>query len=149
MIDIDALLLGAHRLTMVWPDCSHPFKREGQAFAIEMGGKTFLFLEDDNDDYRSAMGAVLVSDETSFWGGTRIGRDVLVSLATSRPYAGENKVYEFRDAETGKLGLSIGTDNIDDYYPSFIVEYHADAWNPEADGPASASAQPEPKGGET
>lgn len=128
MIDIDALLLGEHTLQGVWPDAKHPFKTNGQAFGIVLDGNLFLFLEDDNDDYRSELGVVMFAQGNAYHGYTSIGRAVVVSIATEREHAGQNKVYEFKDVETGVVGLSIGTDNIDDYYPSFVVEYNAAAW---------------------
>lgn len=130
-LDVDALLLGSHKLQVVYPDCRHPFSTDSSAIAILMDGRTFLFLEDDDDGYRSRLGCVMVAEGAQSDNGTRINRDVLVSkrAETVSPHAAKHDVYEFRDAITGKLGLSVGTIDIDDYYPSFVVEYDASAWN--------------------
>jgi hypothetical protein len=120
-------LLGKHRLNAVYADARHPFNPNCEAIAIDLDGRVVLFIEDTNDEYRSSLGEVLVGDRTEFWPGTTIERDVVVSLREHGD-SGPDQVYEFRDAETGKLGLEIGTSNIDDYYPSFVAHYHAEAW---------------------
>lgn len=130
---LDEWLVGRHVLVAVFPKAAHPFKKDGEAFGIKLDTNYVLFVEDQNDDYRSEMGNVFVATPGGYWSSereaTRINRDVLVDVVEKSECYGVCKLYEFKDAETGIVGLRVGTSNIDDYYPSFTVEYNAAAWN--------------------
>lgn len=126
-----ALLCGRHRLETVNTALRHPrFTGDDpdEAVAIQMDGRVFFFVEDGNDGYRSSLSMVLSG--RGYLAGTHVGRDVDVTHVTSGDdYTSISSVFEFRDVQTGKLALAIGTSDIDDYYPSFICR-----WDPTAFG---------------
>lgn len=129
-MSIDEQLIGKHKLSYIYTTVTHPFDPDGQAVAVILDGKTFLFLEDTNDGYRSSLGQILVSDTNpSLRDYTYVDRDVFISISDKSEYAGKAEIYVFKDAKTNEIALEIGTDNIDDYYPSFVYRYNPEAFN--------------------
>lgn len=123
-----ALLCGRHRLEAINASVRHPrFGSDDadEAMAIQMDGRVFLFVESRNDG--SSLGLILHG--LGYLGGSHIWRDVDVSHVTAREtYSGECSLFEFRDIETGKVALTVGTADIDDYYPSFVWNYDPTAF---------------------
>lgn len=91
-------------------------------------GKLYAFQEDTNDDYRSMLEEVREANE----------RDLEIPLAEFAPivcnfmirdlhqFGGTDHVLYAVDERTDLLVLEIGTENTDDYYPSFVA-----SWTPE------------------
>lgn len=128
-------LLGRKMLTTISTSILNPKLGSGdddEAVAIELDGETFLFLEDGNDGYRSSLGFIFHSPG-GFYASTYPRRLVDITFVTEGDdYTSPAEVFEFRDVETGKLALAIGTSNIDDYYPSFICRYDPTAFGEKA-----------------
>ncbi len=127
-----ALLCGRHRLETVNTAVRHPkFGSDDpdDAVAIQMDGRIFLFVEDGEDGYRSRLGSVL-SGAGHLYGGSHVGREVDVTYVTNGDdYGGATcSMFEFRDVETGKLALAIGTEDMEDYYPNFTCKYDPTAF---------------------
>jgi len=120
-------LVGLHKLTGVDFDYmvldelfDNPKDRNVINFVLD--GKTYTAIEDDNDGYRSAMDEIKVSN---FKVSNKF--KAVKVLGTMRE-GGYNKhdIIDFIDCITGKIVLSVGTRNTDDYYPTFMNE-----WKPE------------------
>ena len=76
-------------------------------------------LEDENDGYRSCLGAVVVKDiEKSIFFRTAIASVWLVY-----DLEGSFDGYRLVDVKDSHVWLRFGTDNSDDYYPWFVFEY--------------------------
>ena len=87
--------------------------------------KIISAIEDYNDSYRSCMQKLVVN---------RSGADIknkfnpVEVVGTFREDSNDeiNDVIDFTDTNNGKIILSVGTENTDDYYPLFVS-----AWIPE------------------
>ena len=99
-----------------------------QVCLFMLGGVVYKAMEDENDGYRSALGTVTA-------GGTARIRNrfppqlMLCSLETAVPappgsWTTKADVLVMTDWVTQKPVLVIGTDNTDDYYPSFVAQFH-------------------------
>lgn len=82
-------------------------------------------VEDENDGYRSCLGSVQVAlhQQTIFF-RTPIARVRLEALQEQREHLGEVVGYRLVDTKDGHVWLEFGTDNNDDYYPSFMFNYY-------------------------
>lgn len=84
-----------------------------------LDGKAFSAIEDPSDGYRSSMDEIMESRDISFITNTFEPCEVLGSMRGKSEYGDNNDVVDFIDTTTGKIVLSIGTTNYDDYYPCF------------------------------
>lgn len=84
---------------------------------FKLDGTIYSAVEDPDDGYRSCLEGLYVSD------------DVHVDEFTPHVVVGkvvDDVILELYDIVTNKVVLKVGTDNSDNYYPSFVAE-----WNPE------------------
>jgi hypothetical protein len=117
-------LVGKHILSGVDED-SKSIERYGSlencnVINFVLDGTTYSATEDPEDGYRSSMDEIIVSDFTvknSF-----AGIEVLGIMRGTTDYS-KNDVIDFFDTKNGKLVLSVGTENTDDYYPSFVASF--------------------------
>lgn len=92
----------------------------GNVCRFVLDGKAYTVREDDNDDYRSSMRDLLEGGVVkNIFAPVR----VLCSMRTEGQYGGKDETLVMRDVVTGKEVLEIGTDNTDDYYPSFVADF--------------------------
>jgi hypothetical protein len=119
-------LVGEHELSGVDYILSEEFPTSwgssynGQVCRFVLDGKVYTAREDDNDGYRSAM------EDLTEGGAIRnrfAPQRVLCSMRTEGKYGGKDHVLVMRDVVTGREVLEIGTDNTDDYYPSFVADF--------------------------
>lgn len=93
---------------------SYDGEEDSQHIRFKIDGKIYVAVEDPEDGYRSSMKEIFLSTEkmkNEFKGQKVVGT-----------YQGdERKVIEFRSEKTRKVVLEIGTDNNDEYYPSFVA----------------------------
>lgn len=88
---------------------------------FKLNDKVYRAIEDDNDGYRSMCEKIVVLPsrkiEASF-------EPVVVYgiMGNGNPYS-KDEVINFYDIITNKIVLSIGTENADDYYPTFIMNW--------------------------
>jgi len=87
-----------------------------------LDGKVYSAIEDYNDGYRSSMKEIMEGRiceiQNTFPPLIVIGKEML-----DTEYK-KNDGLDFIDKITGKIVLSIGTENIDDYYPAFVQRFH-------------------------
>ena len=123
-VDLDSLV-GMHILDAVDTD-SIQVKKWSDSFEnasvirFRLDGKVYMAVEDPSDGYRSSMEKLFIFDEPM--------RNVfpeckVLARKKGRSDYHENDTLEFIDCVTGKVVLEIGTDNHDDYYPSFVASF--------------------------
>jgi hypothetical protein len=81
--------------------------------------RTFEAMEDEDDGYRSFMGAVERRADGVFF--ARPVSKVSLRKEANRYYR-DYPMYELVD-ETGHVWLRFGTDTTDEYYPFFVFDY--------------------------
>lgn len=90
---------------------------------FRLDGVVYMITEDPQDGYRSSVKDLFVTDGemTNVFPPCRVlGR----KKPDSDTYGGgKNDVVEFIDLETGLAVLEVGTDAVDDYYPSFVANF--------------------------
>lgn len=136
-------LVGAHMLMAVQTDARHPFDTNaaGGAFQLDEGLTVFVF-EDPDDGYRSSAVEPMICNAPLYSFGCSpnyVRAPVLVRLWDKSDTYGSAEGIEIIDTRNGATILLAGTDNNDDYYPSYTFD-----WRPQnlADN-ASASALPD------
>ncbi len=85
----------------------------GAEALFTLDGITYSAKEDPEDGYRSSLGSVTVTEAIP---GARFA-PVSVLCAMS------DQVLVVTDTLSGRVVLTIGTDNDDDYYPSFCADW--------------------------
>jgi len=121
-------LVGKHLLSGV-DEINRQFEHWGsmedcQCINFVLDGITYTAIEDPDDGYRSTMEGIIKSDDVV--SNTFKPIEVIVSYRIKDSDNNECDILDFFDAKNGKQIMEIGTDNSDDYYPSFVAN-----WTPE------------------
>lgn len=90
---------------------------DAQVIKFELDGKTYIATEDPGDGYRSQLKTVFVTKEKC---KNRFKKVLVFGVMKSDSSYQKNDTIMFYDIEANGIVLEIGTDNIDDYYPSFV-----------------------------
>lgn len=90
---------------------------------FRLNGTVYLAVEDPEDGYRSCM-RELVVDNNAELSNVFPMVEVVGVHRTKYEYGGTSDILELIDAHTGKVVLEVGTENTDDYYPSFVASFH-------------------------
>lgn len=111
-----------------------------QRVVILLDDSVFVFFEDTQDGYRSDLHSIERHDSVSFY--LTEHEDVSISpidpplVVEIRHRAipehngdGASAIYMINE-RTGLVVFDIGTDNIDDYYPSFVFQWNPEGWTP-------------------
>ena len=109
-------LLGPHVLTGCDECSEHPLFPYANSLAFKLDGVALFAIEDPDDGYRSALSDILVCPDATI-SNTFAACDVMGR------YGKEDTLIELVDRITGKVVITIGTDNSDYYYPSFIGSF--------------------------
>jgi hypothetical protein len=105
-----------------------PADREGgrwedaSSITFVLDGHAYCAIEDPSDGYRSCMQSldeVPVESVKNVFAPCR----VLGRYRTKGTYGSTDDVLELIDLVTAKVVLEVGTDNSDDYYPSFVSNF--------------------------
>ena len=119
-------LVGEHELSGV--DTGHVVLEDSwndgenaSTLTFVLDGVTYTCTEDPSDGYRSSMRSLVVGGVTV--SNTFAPQRVVCSHTTESEYGDGADLLVMRDVVTGKDVLTIGTDNVDDYYPSFIANF--------------------------
>lgn len=86
-----------------------------------LDGKTYTVTEDEDDGYRSSMKDIVEGGDPVL--NVFQPQKVLASMQTEGEYGSVDDLLVLRDIVTGKDVLTVGTENTDDYYPSFIANF--------------------------
>lgn len=94
---------------------------ECETLTFVLDGEVYTATEDPSDGYRSCMGSlvnggVVVSN-------TFAPQKVICSYRDRYSDNEKSEVLEMRDASTGEIVLTVGTENTDDYYPYFVANF--------------------------
>lgn len=123
-ITLDSLV-GLHSLTAVEMTQTKILKYDDEwedvdSISFRLDGKTFTAVENPSDGYRSCMKNLILDK------GRRIANKfspVKVMAIKKRSGYHDHDTIEFIDVLNGKTILEVGTDNSDDYYPSFVARF--------------------------
>ncbi len=123
-------LVGKHKMPVAGTtDVRHPFDGDKSGICFFLDDMAYMVFEDQNDGYRSCAGPIFSAKTDAYDvipNYEYINRDVVVRHVKDSRYGGDAAdIIEIIDVETAHVWLRVGTDNIDDYYPSFVAE-----WNP-------------------
>ena len=83
-----------------------------------LDGVTYTAIEDPEDGYRSCMKEINVSDAAIT--NNFPGQCVIATMRPDEDYE-KNDILDLIDAVTGKVVLSVGTENTDNYYPYWVA----------------------------
>lgn len=104
---------------------------DGVVFSLD--GRVYMAIEDESDGYRSMLDRVIeISDNHDFIGRYEFKLDVLCRMASND----SDTVLEMLDLQTGATVMRLGTEDVTDYYPSFVFE-----WTPPEVAAARAAEQ--------
>lgn len=129
-------LVGLHKLTGIDFDVKSIEKygelENCQCVNFVLDGKTYTATEDSNDGYRSTMAEIKIS---GFKVSNKFKAVKVLGMMRNQTWDRKCDIIDFADCVNGKIILSIGTDNTDDYYPSFVSDWSPDnlAVNAKAD----------------
>ncbi len=119
-------LCGERELMAIRTDVRHPFQSEANGVALDLKDITVFVFEDPSDGYRSSAATPLIARCSLYEFGISpdyIRAPVLVRRWTKSEYGSSADGVEFIDKRNGKTILKLGTDNSDDYYPSFTCDW--------------------------
>lgn len=88
-----------------------------------LDGVTYIAEEDPDDGYRSYMKELRVS-ETQCRNTFKPERVFCDYTDKSTFYGGDSDILVIKNPLTANVILKIGTEDVDDYYPSCVMEYH-------------------------
>jgi len=119
-------LYGTRLLNAIRTDVRHPFNTDANGVAIELDDMTVFVFEDPSDGYRSSATEPMIVKAPLYSFGCDpeyVRAPVLVRAWTKSEYGNTADGAEFIDTRNGKTILRIGTDNSDDYYPSYTCDW--------------------------
>lgn len=94
---------------------------DAQVVNFVLDGITYTATEDPEDGYRSCMREIKVSDfrVTNIFPAIQV-----LGVMRRREFSSyDSDIIDFYDTKNGKPVLSVGTDNLDNYYPSFVSDF--------------------------
>lgn len=119
-------LCGERTLTSIRVDARHPFDADANGCAIELDDVTVFVFEDPSDGYRSSASEPLIVKAPLYSFGcdpVYVRVPVLVRLWQTSDFGDGAEGIELIDRRNGKTVLYLGTDNINDYYPSYTCDW--------------------------
>jgi hypothetical protein len=91
---------------------------------FQLGSVVFEVIEDENDGYRSMMDKVVIKQTDARSSENTVLATVVIKNAISNgDWITDFKGYELVDVNTGHSWLRFGTNNTEDYYPSFRFDW--------------------------
>lgn len=120
-------LCGERELRAIRTDVRHPFSADANGVALDLGDDmTVLVFEDPGDGYRSCAIEPIIM-KAPLWSlgcdPEYIRAPVLIRRWTQSEYGSSADGVEFIDKRNGETILLLGTDNSDDYYPSYTCDW--------------------------
>jgi len=106
----------------------HPYEdstyfEDASVIRFRLDGVVYTAVENPDDGYRSSMKEIYIATNAKERkvNNTFRGHRVLAKKKTQKGQSDDT--LEFIDLLTGKVVLEVGTDNTDDYYPSFVSTF--------------------------
>lgn len=93
-----------------------------QVCRFKLDGVIYAAVEDPSDGYRSSMRELLRTKRKQMENAFD-DIDVFCTHASMRDFDGCDILLIY-DVRTAKIVLEVGTDTSDDYYPSFVANFH-------------------------
>lgn len=130
-------LVGNHTLDAV-DFSSEQVKTWGDEFEdcevirFRLDGKVYAATADPSDGYRSSMRDIALLGDVPVQ-NVFAPQAVVARYVSERPayegadYNYQSDILELVDSATGQVVIEVGTDNADDYYPSFVSAFHPEA----------------------
>lgn len=120
-------LCGERILSAIRTDVRHPFDDSANGCAIELDDMTVFVFEDPSDGYRSSATEPMVCRGPLWSFGCQnidyLRIPVRVQRWTASEYDYVPVGIELIDRRNGQVILRLGTDNSDDYYPSYTCDW--------------------------
>jgi hypothetical protein len=91
---------------------------DSQVCRFRLNGTVFAAIEDPDDGYRSSMRDLRVLPNAKMANAFPPVRVLGIHKAKGRD------IVQFYAVANGKLVLEVGTQDLDDYYPSFVASFH-------------------------
>lgn len=117
-------LVGEHIMDITpTTDIKHPFDSDANGIDFSLDGIIYMAFENPDDGYRSYLGALLAFKGEAYslgWKNYEYVRRKVTCVYRDKSEYGVAELLDIIDVETGKLWVSVGTDNSDDYYPFFV-----------------------------
>lgn len=95
---------------------------DANTMTFVLDGRGYCVIEDPSDGYRSSMRDIVEVSADAVKNRFDPQR-VLARYREKCEYGGESDILELLDVKTGKVVLVAGTENSDDYYPSFVANF--------------------------
>lgn len=93
---------------------------DAETFTFVLDGVTYQAIQDPSDGYRSSMRDIRIIEAEV---GNRFEGVRVFGHMSEEGHGSAHNVLNLRDVSTGKIVLSVGTANTDDYYPYFVAEF--------------------------
>lgn len=93
----------------------------GNTIRFCLDGTIYVVREDDDDGYRSSMRDITVGTTPMV---NTFPPVQVIGVYRDHRGSGYCDILELIDVVTGKLVLEVGTENTDDYYPSFVASFN-------------------------
>lgn len=110
---------------------------------FRLNGTVYVVIEDPSDGYRSSMREIKVAPKAEMVNVFPPVQVLAIHRDRSRYDAAD--ILALYDVTTAKPVLEVGTDNSDDYYPSFVANFQPENM---ASNAAEAQAAPTPDQGD-
>lgn len=115
---LDGVDTYVERVKKTWSD----YEEDANVIRFRLDGTVYVAFEDPSDGYRSSMEKLIVSPSSEMTNVFPAIR-VLARMKERGPYGAEHDTLQLLDMATGKVVMEVGTDNSDDYYPSFVSSF--------------------------
>lgn len=109
---------------------------DSEVMRFRLDGIVYTAVSDPDDGYRSSMDRLFISPEAKLLNTFPPVRVFVRKKADDEHYV--NNTIEMVDAVTGKVVIEVGTDNSDDYYPSFVSAFHPENMTTNSRGGATS-----------
>ena len=116
------VLSGVDRVTIT-PEVEEYKYGDAAVLNFVLDGKVHSAIEAGNDGYRSMLGEIFVSEGTLKNMFEAIGVLGVMRESTTELYSQACDILDLYDVANGKIVLSVGTENSDDWYPWFVAEF--------------------------
>ena len=116
-------LIGLHELSGCDFDTAHipdDYYKYCNVINFVLDGITYTAIENPDDGYRSSLDQVLATDKPVK--NTFPPVQVLCRMRIESKYWTDN-ILEIIDVVNGKVVLEVGTENVNDYYPTFVSDF--------------------------